>query len=391
MNQPLKLAARLIVTLCAAVASVQLASAQDGAALQTTSTPNAYAYVINRVSGGNSELDGYNADSNGALTPLPGSPFWTFTASVQSWALAHTGNWLFASDANNIYSFSIASNGALTETSSINVEQFANSDEVVSLFLDHTGSTLYANEENLSEGTQGNSILVFQKDSTTGALTYLGSNTDYPDRRGEGQGDQAASLLSFTGNNEDAYNAGCDQSVPSWYAVRRNNDGTLTRFLIDPTIPSNPNGNYCPFGSAADPTNHLAVALFLGQSGPTQLGVYTADSSGNLTTNSTDANMPTTAVSVPNALSMSPAGNLLAVAGTNGLQVFYFNGGSPITPYTGRLAWRETYDLGWDKHNHLYSIGSGALQAWRITTTGWKQALGSPYPMNPLALTVLSK
>jgi hypothetical protein len=88
---------------------------------------------------------------------------------------------------------------------------------------------------------------------------------------------------------------------------------------------------------------------------------------------------------------MSPAGNLLAVAGTNGLQVFYFNGGNPITPYTGRLAWRETYDLGWDKHNHLYSIGLGAVQAWRITTTGWKQALGSPYPMSPLALTVLSK
>ena len=306
MKQPVKLVACFIVTLCAAVASVPLASAQDGAPLQTASAPNAYVYVINRISGGNSELDGYSADSNGALTPLPGSPFWTFTASVQYWALAHTSNWLFASDANNIYSFSIASNGALTQTSSINVEQYANSDEVVSLFLDHTGSTLYANEENVGEGTQGNSILVFQKNSTTGDLTYLSSNADYPDRRGEGQGDQAASLLSFTGNNGYAYNAGCDQSVPSWYAVRRNNDGTLTRVLIDPTIPSNPNGSYCPFGSAADPTNHLAVALFLGQSGPTQLAVYTADSSGNLTTNSTDANMPTIAVSVPNALSISP-------------------------------------------------------------------------------------
>ncbi len=64
-----------------------------------------------------------------------------------------------------------------------------------------------------------------------------------------------------------------DQSVPSWYSVHRNNDGSLTRFLIDPAIP----------------------------------------------------------------------------------------------------------------------IGLGALQTWKITPTGWKQALGSPYAMNPLALTVLSK
>jgi len=40
----------------------------------------------------------------------------------------------------------------------MNVEQSANSDEVVlvSLFFDHTGTTLYANEENLGEGSQSN-------------------------------------------------------------------------------------------------------------------------------------------------------------------------------------------------------------------------------------------
>jgi hypothetical protein len=141
----------------------------------------------------------------------------------------------------------------------------------------------------------------------------------------------------------------------SWYAVRRNNDGTLIEFSIDPTIPSNPDGKYCPYGGAADPTNNLAVALFLGQSGPTQLAVYTADSSGNLTTNSTAENMPTTAVGF-GRMAASPAGKLLALGGTSGLQVFYFNGSNPITPYTGRLAWRSTYDVAWDQHDHLYSF-----------------------------------
>jgi hypothetical protein len=100
--------------------------------------------------------------------------------------------------------------------------------------------------------------------------------------------------------------------------------------------------------------------------------------------------MPTTAVGF-GRMAASPAGNLLAVGG-GGLQVFHFNGSNPITPYTGRLAWRNTYDVAWDTHNHLYSIGAGAVQAWKITITGWKQAAGSPYPMDgPLALTVLSK
>ncbi|MGA8621867.1 MAG: hypothetical protein WB660_25500 [Candidatus Sulfotelmatobacter sp.] len=61
------------------------------------------------------------------------------------------------------------------------------------------------------------------------------------------------------------------------------------------------------------------------------LYVYTADSSGELTTTSTMANMPKTAVTELLDMSMAPSGRLLAVSGTTGLQVFHFNGSSPIT------------------------------------------------------------
>lgn len=376
----IKFAALLIVTLCAAVTFPQCASAQ-------TSTPDAYVYVLNRVKGSITvELDGFSADSSGALTPLPGSPFWTSTSTVASqfWTLAHTVHWLFASDAVNIYTFSIAWNGALTLKSSINAQQFANSpsDEITSLVLDRRMATLYATEYNVGFGTF--SILAFNKNGTTGALTFLGS-TDYPRQA-------LTSRLVFSGNNDYAYSAGCDVGA-SWFAAHRNSDGTLDSFPINPPIPSNPNGNYCPFGAAADPTslnpsNILAVSLFLGQSGPTQLAIYTADSSGNLTTNSTAANMPTTVVGVPNRMAMYGR-ELLAVGGPSGLQVFHFNFTNPITAYTKRLAWTN-YDLAWDKHKHLYAIENGGVHAWRITLTSWKQA--SPYPLdNPLALAVLSK
>jgi hypothetical protein len=126
---------------------------------------------------------------------------------------------------------------------------------------------------------------------------------------------------------------------------------------------------------------------------PAWLGVYTADSSGNLTTNSTYQNMVTSEVGNLNQMVASPAGNLLAVGGSAGLQVFFFNDSNPITAYTGFLAEHPINQMSWDTHNHLYGISSsGRLYAFRVTTTGNKQAAGSPYSItNPQAITVLSK
>ncbi|PYV71374.1 MAG: hypothetical protein DMG96_28925 [Acidobacteria bacterium] len=379
MKPSVKFPALLIVALCATVTFPQFASAQ-------TATPNAYVYVINRLPN-SVELDGLSADSTGGLTPLPGSPFWTSTTASVYRTLAHSANWLFLADDFKIYSFSIASNGTLTLKSSINAGQFApsGSDRILALFLDRTWSTLYATEYADSPQQGPNAILAFKKNGTTGALTYLGS-TDYPNFQYS-----PGYIPAFLGNNQYAYNGYCDGAGVGWFAGHRNSDGTLDRFPINPPIPSNPNGTYCPYGDdAADPANNLAVALLLGQNGPLQLAVYTADSSGNLMTNSTAANMPTSAVR-PFRMAVSPAGNLLAVCGGGGLQVFHFNGSNPITPYTKRLA-EGCRDLAWDTHNHLYITegGSKGMRAWRITPNFWTAA--PPYPLSsPYLLAVVSK
>jgi hypothetical protein len=383
MKPSVKVAACLISALCTVLASAQIPSTQGGAEAPTTSSPSAYVYVVSAVSNG-AELDGYSADSNGALTRLPGSPFWTSKSQYVT-GLAHTAHWLFVSDGVYIYSFSIASNGALTRKSSINAQNYTNytCGEVGSLFLDHTGSTVYA--LNIYSDCANNTIQSFAKNSSTGALTYLGDTSPSAALWGP---------VSFIGNNLYAYNAGCIQLSSAFYAVSRSSNGGLARFLIDPPIPSNPNGNYCSWAQAADPASNLAVAFLLEGQPPAQLGVYTADSSGDLTTNSTSENMPTTAVGSVEAMKASAAGNLLAVGGTTGLQVFHFNGSNPITHYTGLLATHELRDLAWDNHNHLYGISpsSGRLYAFRVTTTGYKQATGSPYSISvPQAITVLSK
>jgi hypothetical protein len=126
---------------------------------------------------------------------------------------------------------------------------------------------------------------------------------------------------------------------------------------------------------------------------PAWLGVYSADSSGNLTTNSTRQNMPMTAAGQIFDMVASPAGNLLAVGGGSGLQIFHFNGSNPITPYTGLLAVHIIDQIRWDNHDHLYGISrSGLLYAFKITATGHKQAAGSPYSIPfPRAVAVVSK
>jgi hypothetical protein len=88
---------------------------------------------------------------------------------------------------------------------------------------------------------------------------------------------------------------------------------------------------------------------------------------------------------------MAPSGKLLAVAGTAGLQVFHFNGASPITHDTGLLTKDHVDQVFWDNDNHLYAIsqGAGKLFVFTVTPTSANQATGSPYTIsNPLDLAV---
>jgi hypothetical protein len=94
-----------------------------------------------------------------------------------------------------------------------------------------------------------------------------------------------------------------------------------------------------------------------------------------------------------NAMNTSPAGNLLAVAGTKGLQVFHFNGANPITHFTGPLTTTEIDEIFWDNDNHLYGISSNANKLWvfTVTTSGYSEAPGSPYSVHsPQGLRVMT-
>lgn len=368
-----------------ACASTVLASAQatsSPTAIQASLSPVAYVYVSSYVSRtGNNQVNAYAASANGALTPVSGSPFPDNVGE-----LALNGRWLFGVEATGssagqtVDSYSIASNGALVLKNQTAVNDSGGG--VTSLLLDHTGSSLYVNYYTIN-----NDCLSYSIDQANGALTYLSIYH---------QGPGFGCPMSFTSNNEFAYSSNCYHFTPSIFGAKRSSDGILSPLSINPPLPTPPPGTgFCPYlGAAADPSNHLAIAVtpvkggFGNDDGETQLAVYTADSSGNLTTNSTYQNMPKTAV-VPasggtysvNDYWMSPSGKLLAVAGPLGLQVFHFNGGNPITHYTGLLTTDNVNQVFWDNANHLYAISTkaGKLYVFTVTPTSVTQAPGSPH------------
>jgi hypothetical protein len=345
----------------------------------TSSAPVAYVYVSWTTRVGVDEIDGFAAASNGKLTPISGSPF---VGDVTDMVL--TGKYLYGIDANgaDVDSFSIASDGALKKIGSVDAQRHngAECGGPISLFLDHTGSTLY--DLDIYGNICANNTYQFFSGGNSGKLAYLGAtsvstpNFETP--------------LSFTANNAYAYGSGCYHGQATIYGFARSSNGKLTELNINPPVPTYPKAGYgyCPYFAAADPTNHVAISLQENEEeslvGTPQLATYTVGSGGKLTTTSTYKNMPFVSVGGVNWMKMAPSGKLLAVGGAAGLQIFHFDGSSPITHDTGQLTKDPISQIFWDNHNHVYAISqsAGKLFVFTATTTSVSQAPGSPYSIS---------
>jgi hypothetical protein len=338
-------------------------------------------YVSSAPTSSTGQINAYSAASNGALTAIAGSPF-PYDVNY----MAVNGAWLFgvANVDTDINSFSIASNGALTFKDTYKVTNPGAA--VISVYLDHTGSTLYADYY-----TTNNDYLSFSINQSSGRLTKIGDLAGGPPNN---------TPVSFIGNNVYAYSSSCYHFDQEIIGVKRNTDGTLSYLNSTFPFPAEKSGGfYCPWKAAADPTNHLAIAIEplnsnWGQDGLWQLASYTAGATGNLTTKSTFSNMPTVLVGAVNDYSMSPSGKYLAVGGTAGFQIFHFNGANPITKFTGLLTGNTIDQIFWANANHVYAISlkAGKLFVWTVTSTGATRAPASPHSIpNVQNLIVLPK
>lgn len=365
----------------------QVATSQTDARQMTAASPAAFVYVSS-PKGSDFEVSGFSAAANGELTPISGSPF-----PANANYLASNGKYLFGTNGIDIYSFSIASDGALTQVASINAQNYNQNScgGPENIFVDRTGSTLY-DPDYLGNICANNAYQSFKIDEVTGALSYLGAVEASP---------AFNTPLSFLANNAFGYSSDCFRDMPGIFGYARNSEGTLTETSGSVPIPSAPSGYfYCAYLAAADSANHIAIPLMpmsfstMQPAGASQIAVYTAGTSGALTTTSTAANMPKTLAGNINDVRISPAGNLIAVAGTSGLQVFHFNGASPITHFTGLVVSGGVDHVFWDNSNHLYAMSTSAGKLWvfTVTTSTAAQVAGSPYAVaSPQNMAVLVK
>jgi len=379
---------RKFVCSCAAVctaAAFTLASAQQRdpearANAAASATPVAYIYVSSTPANSSvNHIVGFAAAGNGRLTPVPGSPF---NASVTSMAV--NGLYLFGTDTNDldVDAYSIGSNGALTLVNQTDVANFNAGDcgYAGPLVLDHTGQTLYVldYEGNTCANNEYESLGVVK---SNGSLTNIGAGV---------VDNWLSQSASFIGNNVYAYYVSCLGDM-YWEVggTKRAGNGLLSSLPnFSAPLPTPKTGDFwCPSQVAADPTNHVAIALqpvsqaTFGQDGGPQIGSFTSAANGNLSTRNTQADMPVSAVVTALSLSMAPSGKLLAVGGSGGLQIFKFNGAAPPAVGSGLLTTDEIDQMFWDNDNHLYAISrtAGKLHVYTITPTQHVEAPGSPH------------
>jgi hypothetical protein len=375
------LLACLSAPLLSLVAYAQVTSPETAAVQSsTTSSPVAYVYVSsNPNNSSTNEIHAYAAAASGKLTPVSGSPFRDDVTSM-----ATNGTYLFASTRNGIYiaQFLIEPDGALHWKRSTDIVKFNQGDCGNSgpLFTDRTGATVYDME--------------FRSDCSNNSYQSLAVNKSTGNLANRGGSFSDAWLYlpaSFIGNNVYAYTAVCIDNL-YWEigGFKRSSNGALQQISITAPLPAPKEGDFwCPSQTATDAANHVAITMQavdqnFSPDGPPQLATYTADSGGNLHTASTVHNMPQTSVGTVTDLKMAPSGKLLAVGGTAGLQVFHFNGSSPVTHDTGLLTKTQVDQLFWDNNSHLYAIsrGAGKLFVFTVTSAGATQAPGSPYTIS---------
>jgi hypothetical protein len=306
--------------------------------------------------------------------------------------------YLFGSTTDDLYldTYAIEPDGALTFAVANDISKMTRGKDTIgqtlALSLDHTGATLYAFR--FPDYADNDEYESYTIDKATGALTLTPGYTP-----NGGNSDNGDGAFAISANDKYFYGVASGEYGYDVWMMDRKSNGTLVQPPGSPVIarPEPKNGyRFDPIGIAADPSNHVAV-VFMNmkwygtggtEDGPSQIAVYTADAKGNLTTTSTYKTMPKVAVdTMPTdaldfvGLKMAPSGKVLAAFGGKGLQVFHFNGASPVTPYATLVQNVDFEQAYWDNSNHLFAVSqkTGKLYVFTVTPTSITHAPGSPY------------
>lgn len=379
----------LVVLVCTGTLTAQESLTQkEVASAATTASPAAWVYV--QTSKG---VNVYDAAASGQLTLVKGSPF-ADTGAMEG----HNGKYLLVVGTDYLHSYAIGTNGAVgAQVSEINTQSYSGSEcgntDSAGAILDHTGSFFYVQLTGASyNGGEDTTCAAWQtyKIGSNGEFTFLGANE-------LGYGFDSTALSStvptFSSNDNFTYGEYFTAFAPVYAAFQRDSTGVLEEnpnftYNYPTPNPAGSDNNYFPQATVADPNGHLAIAMVQSFSSlyplpALQLASFTINSKGAIATTNTWADMPTLPWNPDyfTGMNMSPAGNLLAVSGSTGLEIFHFNGAASITSYSSLLLpGVGVNEVAWDKSNHLYALSyAKGLYVFTVTPTSISEVSGSPY------------
>jgi 6-phosphogluconolactonase (cycloisomerase 2 family) len=271
-----------------------------------TSLQAQFAYVVNS---GDNTVSAYSIGSNGALTPVPGSPFAVMGLPAPvSVAVDPTGKFAYVANAgaNTVSAYSIGSNGALAP---IPDSASTPANVPVSVAVDATGKFAYvANQDSRGGHRPAGTVSAFSVGSN-GALTPI------PGSLVAARGELNSVAVDPTG--KFVYAAG-DNTV-SAYSIDSN--GVLT------PVPGSPFAALGSHSMAVDPTGKFVYAA-----GDNAVSAYGIDSNGALTP---VPGSPFAALG-SNSVAVDPTGKFVyAAGGNNTLWAYSIGSKGALTPVPG--------------------------------------------------------
>jgi hypothetical protein len=329
----------------------------------------------------------FHANAAGQLTQIPGSEF------AETGQMAGVrGSYFISIGSDLIHDYALTSDGGIGgQVAEINTQSYGGAQcgnmQGAGAILDHTGQYFSVQLYGATNSYWSFECSAWQtyRIAPNGQFTYLGDAVNTTQFTFENSA-LPIGLSTVSSNDKFAYGIAFTPGIgdTDFSAFERGmagdliSDGDFTH-----TDPVGTPAQSQPQDEAADPAGHLAVSL------GAKLASYTINgATGAIQSSNNWADLPTVSVG-PTPMAMSPAGNLVAIGGEFGLQVFHFNGAAAPTAYSGVLL-PDVFinQLAWDNSNHLYILSDSTnskdnsppeLYVYTVTPKTITEAPGSPY------------